>query len=512
MPSFFPSCQSPEERALRPIRARGDRFMAGICWVLCLVSACLAPAFDTWSVCLCIALPLAVIASLMAYCRPGDLITRLSIAAIFMTFAALLIHQLHGLIEMHFSVFVLLAFLLFYRDWRPVCIAAVVIAVHHYGFCQLQMSGYPIYVFPMSHGCNMVWVHAAFVVFESACLVYLGEIIRKEALDVGLIAALGERIAANGVIDLSLAASSGNAAVSPGLTRFLEVINVALSGASNVAERIGGVSLQMTEAALQMFQLGSTQNAAAIEVRDTVHRMSEATGSIADDCSQVAGVVESSSSILLTSRETMARTVTLMQTLGHSVGAVSQQIEDLHRDSERIENIIGVISDIADRTTLLGFNATIEAARAGEFGSGFNVVAKEVRDLASRTLASLADAQSVVNQVRARTAGARRAADRCREDATRGEQQVGEADMAMQSVVKQLPGIIARTSDVMRVAERHTMLAKEVVGRLDTIGQAIGTSSSDLSHFDDLNRALRDMAAALGDSVRQFRLAPSTST
>ena len=491
--------------ALLLVYAHGDRIMAGICWVLCAVAFCFAPAYSTWAAALCLALPLAVIATVLALRFAGRRITRLLVAVFFMTYAALFIHQYHGLIEMHFSVFVLLAFLLFYRDWRPVATAAVTIALHHFIVCRLQMSGLPVYVFPSDHGCGMVWVHAAFVVFESACLIYLGEMIRREALESAAIASLGHRMTTEGRVDFSEHGAHPRATLSPGLALFLGAIRDAVSGASNVAEQIGGLSLQMTEAATQMFEQGASQNAATAHVLDSVQSMAKVSGRIAGDCHEVTRVVESSKDILHAGRDSMTQTVTLMQKLEASVADVSRQIEELHLESGRIEGIIRVISDIADQTTLLAFNATIEAARAGEFGAGFNVVAKEVRDLSSRTQDSLADAQAVVEEVRSRTASARLAADRCREDATLGGRQVGETDRALAGVAERLPDIVERTAKVLRIAEHHERLAGDVCSRLDGIGDAAGTSAADLSRFDSLSNGLRDMAGRLVASVSLFR-------
>src|SRR5437764_14197669 len=67
-----------------------------------------------------------------ALTRPGEVVTRHTVAIGQMLMSALLIHLTGGRIETHFHVFGSLAFLAFYRDWRVMITASFVVAADHF--------------------------------------------------------------------------------------------------------------------------------------------------------------------------------------------------------------------------------------------------------------------------------------------------------------------------------------------------------------------------------------------
>lgn len=183
------------ERILQPQRAAADRIMLVMMVFLTLVSFVVGYFTQTMGLAVAIALPSLLVPWAIYRSAPGSLASRTAIALALMVFSALSIQQAHGMTETHFGIFALLAFLLYYRDWRPIVAAAALIAVHHVGFGALQYLGMgEVMLLDGDVHIGLIALHAAYVVFEAGVLIFMARILQREALESALVADLAGHI------------------------------------------------------------------------------------------------------------------------------------------------------------------------------------------------------------------------------------------------------------------------------------------------------------------------------
>jgi methyl-accepting chemotaxis protein len=127
---------------------------------------------------------------------------------------------------------------------------------------------------------------------------------------------------------------------------------------------------------------------ASANVRTVASAADELSASVKEISRQVAGSTEIAGRAVLTADET------------------SDKVRNLSLASQKIGDVVELISNIARQTNLLALNATIEAARAGEAGKGFAVVAQEVKSLANQTAKATADIGAQINAIQGSTAEA----------------------------------------------------------------------------------------------------------
>jgi methyl-accepting chemotaxis protein len=470
---------------LTRLAADTDRLLGWVGLGLVLASAGFAVASGDWAPFLLFSLPTGLLGGWLVLRRAGSLATRLFMGAGFMVVTGVVIHQGGGMIELHFTIFVLLAMLLPYRDWRVIVLAAGVIAVHHLGVQQLQAAGYPLYVFPQAAGIPLVLLHALFVVVESAVLVLMSLRLAADARATGMepaaMAAVAARIGAGELDDDGRlhGAAPGSAAHSLAamrdvLARQLGAINDVTSGLArgNLSGRVptagaGGTLLALTTSInASCEKLGAVVEGAARTLstlsagRALAHMEIGAEGAFGEIERSVNGMTDFLANLTRTQGELVAAVRRGEFQKLHGV----EQFEGYQRElyeglNGLIEELSGVFADTTQALERLA-DGDLDARMAGQYRGEF----ARLRDALDGTVAQLGE---VLSQVKASAGEVRSSASEIaagNDDLSRRtEQQAANLEETAASM-EELASTVKQNAEAARQANQLAIGAAEIAG------------------------------------------------
>ncbi len=152
-----------------------------------------------------------------------------------------------------------------------------------------------------------------------------------------------------------------------------------------------------------------------------------------------------------------------MEKVQADAARVGEALDALLARLERIGGVVAVIDDVADRSDLLAINAALEAAHVGEGGTGFAIVAEEMRRHAGRTFAGTAEIRGLVAEIAAAAAAARAASIACLAGAREGERLGAEAMASVHGVLSRVQETTAAARSIQDAADRQLEATSQAI-------------------------------------------------
>jgi len=192
-----------------------------------------------------------------------------------------------------------------------------------------------------------------------------------------------------------------------------------------------------------------------------------------------------------------------MDELRQQVAAIGKTIVTLAALTQRIDEIINSVSEIATQSNLLALNASIEAARAGVHGRGFAVVADEVRSLAQQSTEAAAQVRAILAEIQNAMKETIRATEVGMDGVNDGVSRTQEANEVIVQLSQSVSASNSAVRDIYEVIRQQAQGLEEISISMDRIQMITQNTMASTRAVEAVSTNLTRLASDLQTAVGQ---------
>jgi methyl-accepting chemotaxis protein len=281
---------------------------------------------------------------------------------------------------------------------------------------------------------------------------------------------------------LKEAFSSDYEALRHDLNLSLEKLQALLQGVSAVAGSIQESTQEISSASNDLSRRTEQQAASLEETAAALDQITATVKKSAEGAAHASKVMGATDGDAKKSAAVVVQAVEAMDAIANS--------------SRQINQIIGVIDEIAFQTNLLALNAGVEAARAGDAGRGFAVVASEVRALAQRSADAAKEIKGLISASSSQV--------------EHGVRLVAETGKSLERIKAQVTELNDVVTGIAAGAKEQALALEEVNGAINQMDQVTQENAAMVEESTAASNALSRETAQLSELIGQFQVGPAS--
>lgn len=280
------------------------------------------------------------------------------------------------------------------------------------------------------------------------------------------------------------------------IVRQVKTATLAVDGtASDVSKLTGHLATKSIEQTKQI-------NLAIQEI----NAMAESIRQVSKNAAKSAEVSTVSRTNAREGAEAVEKTNLAMDEIREQINETARSIKRLGESSMEIGNVVEIINNIADRTSILALNASIQAAMAGDAGHGFAVVAEEVQRLAESSSNSTKQIDLLVKSIQSEIKDVSNRMDESISKVVQGSQLADGAYGKLQEIESVSNSLADLIESITQASAQQVQMSQSVVENMVAVGGVSNETSLASQETAGLMDLLNTTARSLREAVEVFKV------
>lgn len=283
-------------------------------------------------------------------------------------------------------------------------------------------------------------------------------------------------------------------------------LSALIGGLQESANGLSDASNHLKASSQQQSGAANAQQQQTEQISTAIEELSRSAAEIARSANETSDSTMQTTESAATGATQMESVNSLMHQLRSDIESAGTAVGNLSKRVARVDEVMTVISGIAEQTNLLALNAAIEAARAGEQGRGFAVVADEVRALAQKTQESTSEIAEVLTGLRQGSESTVQAMQNGQNKTDEVVTNIGEVAERWQGLANAINDIAQLNATVAATANEQTSVTQEIsslIADLHTAAQSLQEQAADSA---ESSTTLDHLATELREQIVVYKL------
>ncbi|MFW5976510.1 MAG: methyl-accepting chemotaxis protein [Bacillota bacterium] len=281
--------------------------------------------------------------------------------------------------------------------------------------------------------------------------------------------------------------------------RIADAFNTLINNFSNLLHTLDGMAEKSFSTSRELSEATQNTSRAMGEVSATIQELTSTTQDMNNNMEEISDGAEEIEDLAQNGLSQMNNMEQEMSNIMKSAEKAGSRIQNLNDSMTEIEEIVGVISNIAKQTNLLALNAAIEAARAGEKGKGFAVVAEEIRELSQDTQDSLEKISDLVTNLTSETS---RTVDIIQSN----NEQIATGEKVLKNTSRQFTNITDNIQNIVSSINQTTEASRQLSHGSQEITSSTENQAEAIDKINNLAENLEDMAAQFKEILANTKI------